>query len=165
MIINLVRGQKMNFPEEMEQTYEIEKSIGEGGGGVVYLGYHKRLKKKVVLKKIKGNVSDFVNSRTEVDALKNLKHSFLPQVIDFIESPEGIYTVMDYVEGESLQQKIDRGYTFSEKEVRRYAEQLCEAVEYLHSQTPPLIHGDIKPDNIMITKEGNVCLIDFLKKL
>ena len=145
----------------MNDTYSIEKSIGEGGGGVVYLGYHKRLKKKVVLKKIKGEISAYINNRAEVDALKDLRHSFIPQVIDFIESPEGAYTVMDYIEGESLQQKIDRGYVFSEKEIRKYAEQLCEAVEYLHSQKTPLIHGDIKPDNVMVNPDGNVCLIDF----
>ncbi|MCR5726554.1 MAG: protein kinase [Lachnospiraceae bacterium] len=151
----------MDFPEEILQTYIIEKPIGEGGGGVVYLATHKRLQKKVVLKKIRGEITDFVNCRTEVDILKNLRHSYLPQVIDFIESPEGIFTVMDYIDGESLQQKMDRGYKFEEKEVRKYLEQLCEAVQYLHSQNPPIIHGDIKPDNVMITKDGNVCLIDF----
>ena len=152
----------MNLPEEITQTYIIDKAIGEGGAGVVYLATHTRLKKKVVLKKIKGAIStDFVNSRAEVDILKNLRHSYLPQVIDFIESSEGIFTVMDYIDGESLQAKLDRGYRFTEKEVRKYFEQICEAVRYLHSQNPPIIHGDIKPDNIMITKEGNVCLIDF----
>ncbi len=151
----------MTFPESIYETYEIERPIGEGGGGVVYLGYHKRLEKKVVLKKIKGSISDYSNYRAEVDALKLLKHSYLPQVIDFIESPEGIFTVMDYIEGESLQAKIDKGYTFSEKEIKKYSEQLCQALIYLHSQKPPLIHGDIKPDNIMVTNEGNICLIDF----
>jgi len=151
----------MVLPEAIKDTYSIDKSIGEGSGGVVYLGYHKRLEKKVVLKRIKGEVADFTGNRAEVDALKILKHSYLPQVIDFIESPEGVFTVMDYIEGETLQQKINKGYIFSEKEVRKYAEQLCEAVEYLHSQKPPLIHGDIKPDNVMVTSGGDVCLIDF----
>ena len=151
----------MIIPEEIQQTYIIERAIGEGGAGIVYLATHTRLRKKVVLKKIKGIGSDFVNYRAEVDILKNLRHSYLPQVIDFIESPDGIFTVMDYIDGESLKQMMDRGYRFGEKEVRKYAEQLCEAVRYLHSQNPPIIHGDIKPDNVMVTREGNICLIDF----
>ena len=151
----------MNFSDEILQTYIIDRPIGEGGGGVVYLATHKRLQKKVVLKKIRGEITDFVNCRTEVDILKNLRHSYLPQVIDFIESSDGIFTVMDYIDGESLQQKLDRGYKFTEKEVRKYAEQLCEAVEYLHSQNPPIIHGDIKPENVMVTQNGDICLIDF----
>ena len=151
----------MSFPDEILQTYIIDRPIGEGGGGVVYLATHKRLQKKVVLKRIRGEITDFVNCRTEVDILKNLRHSYLPQVIDFIESQDGIFTVMDYIDGESLQQKLDRGYKFTEKEVRKYAEQLCEAVDYLHSQNPPIIHGDIKPDNVMVTQNGDICLIDF----
>lgn len=157
----------MSYPAELTSTYEIYQKIGEGGGGEVYVAMHKRLQKKVVLKKIKSSVS-IKDCRIEVDILKNLRHSYLPQVIDFIEIwsqdgqyIEGIYTVMDYIPGKSLQNMMDEGHKFSEQEVLKYAKQLCEALSYLHSQNPPIIHGDIKPDNIMITPEGNVCLIDF----
>lgn len=157
----------MSYPSELSTTYEIHHKIGEGGGGEVYIATHKRLQKTVVLKKIKSNVS-IKDCRTEVDILKNLRHSYLPQVIDFIEiysedgrTIEGIYTVMDYIPGKSLQNMMDEGHVFTEHEVLKYAKQLCEALSYLHSQNPPIIHGDIKPDNIMITPEGNVCLIDF----
>ena len=158
---------KMNYPKELTSTYDIQKKIGEGGGGEVYLAMHKRLQKYVVIKKIKSTVS-IKDCRTEVDILKNLRHSYLPQVIDFIEirsedgrNIQGVYTVMDFIPGQSLQSMMDAGHRFTEKEVLKYAGQLCEALKYLHSQNPPIIHGDIKPDNIMITPEGNVCLIDF----
>ncbi len=157
----------MNYPAELTATYDIYQKIGEGGGGEVYVAMHKRLQKMVVLKKIKSNVS-IADCRTEVDILKNLRHSYLPQVIDFIEiwsedrrTIEGIYTVMDFIPGKSLQNMMNEGHHFTEQEVIKYATQLCEALNYLHSQNPPIIHGDIKPDNIMITPEGNVCLIDF----
>lgn len=151
----------MKYPEELTSTYEIYEQIGEGGGGTVYRALHKRLQKTVVLKKIIGNYTSIQDCRTEVDILKNLRNSYLPQVLDFIESPEGIYTVMDFIPGKSLKQMMDEGHKFKEKEVLKYTRQLCEALDYLHSQNPPIIHGDIKPANIMVTPEGNVCLIDF----
>lgn len=128
---------------------------------MVFRAKHKRLQKTVVLKKLIGKRTDIQKCRTEVDILKNLRHSYLPQVLDFIVSSEGIYTVMDFIPGKSLRQLREEGHIFTEKEVLKYTIQLCEALEYLHSQKPPIIHGDIKPDNIMITPEGNVCLIDF----
>lgn len=151
----------MNYPMELTQTYEIYEQIGAGGGGTVYRAIHKRLQKTVVIKKLKGTATSIQDFRTEVDILKNLRHSYLPQVIDFIDSSEGIFTVMDFIPGKSLQNMLDENHQFTEKEVLKYARQLCEALSYLHSQNPPIIHGDIKPDNIMITPEGNVCLIDF----
>ena len=151
----------MHYPEELTNTYEIYEQIGSGGGGTVFRATHKRLQKTVVLKKLIGSRSNMQECRIEVDILKNLRHSYLPQVLDFIESSEGIYTVIDFIPGKSLGQMLDEGYRFNEKEVLKYTRQLCEALEYLHSQDPPIIHGDIKPDNIMITPEGNVCLIDF----
>ena len=151
----------MNYPSELTNTYEIYEEIGAGGGGTVYRAVHKRLQKTVVLKKLKGSVTNIMDCRTEVDILKNLRHSYLPQVLDFIESSEGIYTVMDFIPGKSLQKMLDEGHAFTEKEVLKYTRQLCEALQYLHAQNPPIIHGDIKPDNIMVTPEGNVCLIDF----
>lgn len=151
----------MKYPEELTSTYEIYEQIGEGGGGTVYRALHKRLQKTVVLKKMIGNYTNIQDCRTEVDILKNLRNLYLPQVLDFIESPEGIYTVMEFIPGKSLQQMMDEGHKFTEKEVLKYARKLCEALDYLHSQNPSIIHGDIKPANIMVTPEGNVCLIDF----
>ena len=151
----------MNYPKELTSTYEIYEQIGAGGGGPVYRAMHKRLQKIVVLKKLKGSATSIMDCRTEVDILKNLRHSYLPQVLDFIESPQGIFTVMDFIPGKSLQKMLEENYPFTEKEVLKYTKQLCDALNYLHSQNPPIIHGDIKPDNIMITPEWNVCLIDF----
>ena len=151
----------MYYPEELTNTYNIYEQIGAGGGGTVFRATHKRLQKTVVLKKLIGSGTNMKECRTEVDILKNLRHSYLPQVLDFIECEDGIYTVMDFIPGRSLRQMMDDGHKFTEKAVLKYARQLCEALDYLHSQNPSIIHGDIKPDNIMITPEDNVCLIDF----
>lgn len=145
----------------LENTYEIIEEIGSGGGGIVFKAKHLRLQTDVVVKKIKDEVRGKVESRKEADILKNLKHPYLPRVYDFIETEDGVYTVMDFVYGEDMKHALDRHGKFSQKQVSKWAEQLGEALDYLHSQKPPIIHSDIKPANIMLTEEGNVCLIDF----
>ncbi len=148
-------------------TYEIIKEIGAGGGGVVYLARHLRLEKTVVLKADKRNASAKLTSlRREVDVLKELRHRYIPQVYDFFVYEGTVYTVIDFVEGESLNKPLKRGERFSQPQVIRWAIQLLEALCYLHSPThgdPPrgFIHGDIKPANIMLTPGGDICLIDF----
>lgn len=142
-------------------TYEIREKAGAGGAGSVYKAYHKRLEKTVVIKKLHENINGNTLQRAEVDILKNLHHPYLPQVFDFFVEDGVAYTVMDYINGETFQQKLENGDIFSEKQVLKYAGQLCEALDYLHSQKIPVIHGDIKPDNIMLTPEDNICLIDF----
>lgn len=145
----------------LENTYEIIEEIGSGGGGIVFRAKHLRLQTDVVVKKIKDEVRGKVKSRQEADILKNLKHPYLPRVYDFIETQDGVYTVMDYVQGENLNDAVKRHGKYSQKQVKKWAEQLGEALDYLHSQKPPIIHSDIKPANIMLTADGNVCLIDF----
>ena len=148
-------------------TYEIIKEIGAGGGGVVYLAYHQRLNKKVVLKADKrGTAARLASLRREVDVLKELRHKYIPQVYDFFVHEGTVYTVIDYVEGESLDKPLKRGERFSQPQVIHWAVQLLEALCYLHSPThgdPPrgFVHGDIKPANIMRTTGDNICLIDF----
>ena len=147
--------------EILDGMYQVVREIGKGGTGVIYLGYHLRLQKQVVIKRIKDSVAGRVNVRAEADILKKLHHTFLPQVYDFLEVRSGIYTVMDYIPGHDLQYYLDEQYTFPEKTVLVWLTQLAEVLEYLHTRTPQILHSDIKPANIMITPEGNVCLIDF----
>lgn len=145
----------------LNNTYRILKSIGVGGLGEIYLGYHENLQKYVVIKKVKENCTSLTNNRIEVDILKGLRHTYLPQVYDFIEMDDGIFTVMDYISGYDLKYYIDNGYQFSEEQLLVWLKQLCQVLDYLHTRKRKIIHCDIKPGNIMITEEGNVCLIDF----
>lgn len=145
----------------LQDTYEILEKIGTGGGGDVYKAYHKRLRVEVVIKKIHDNIAGRVNARTEADILKNLKSPYLPKVFDYIEANGSVFTVMEFIPGISLQRLLDKGEKFSQKRVIKWSVQLAEAVSYLHSQNPPIIHSDIKPDNIMLTPQDDICLIDF----
>lgn len=150
----------MNGLEIFEDTYQIIEKLDEGAGGIVYKAYHQRLKKSVVIKKIKGNMA-LDACRKEVDILKNLRNSYLPQVLDFLVTDEGIYTVMSYIPGKSFKHLMDEHRAFTVNQLARWGMQLCNALSYLHNQNPPIIHGDIKPSNIMLTPDGNICLIDF----
>ena len=95
-------------------TYEILREIGAGGGGTVYLAHHSRLDKLVVLKvDNRRHQVNLKSLRREVDALKNLSHSYIPQVYDFIEEDGVYYTVMDFIEGESLDKSLARGEIFT----------------------------------------------------
>lgn len=145
----------------LDGKYEIISQIGSGGGGEIYRAYHKRLKKYVAIKRIKENVRGKLNERTEADILKSLKHQYLPQVYDFITTNDEVYTVMEYIEGCSFQDALSSGKRFSQKQVIKYAKQICEALNYLHTRKPAIIHSDIKPANIMLTNDDNICLIDF----
>lgn len=153
--------------EVIASTYELIKKLGSGGGGIVYLADHLRLNKKVVLKADKKKITTNPEIlRREVDVLKNLSHSNIPQVYDFFASGGTVYTVMDYIEGESLDKPLERGERFSQPQVIRWGCQLLDALIYLHSPThgsPPrgFVHSDIKPANLMRKPDNTICLIDF----
>ncbi len=143
--------------------YEIDRQIGAGGGGIVYLGRHIRLEKQVVLKADKRTLrAGSETLRREVDLLKGLSHTYIPQVYDFVQEDGIVYTVMDYIEGESFDKILKRGQYLPQKDLVRWSCQLLEALTYLHSQgAHGILHGDIKPANIMLRPTGDICLIDF----
>lgn len=151
------------MPQVIAGIYEIQDKIGAGGGGIVYLGRHLRLDKQVVLKADKRTLSAGLDVlRREVDMLKGLSHTYIPQVYDFVQEDGVVYTVMDFIEGESLDKLLGRGQTTPQSQVIWWACQLLEALSYLHGRPPHgILHGDIKPANIMLRPGGDVCLIDF----
>ena len=148
-------------------TYELIQEIGSGGGGIVYLANHLRLDKKVVLKADKRKITTSPELlRREVDILKDLTHTYIPKVFDFFVEEDTVYTVMDFIEGESLDKPLKRGEKFPQAQVIEWGKELLQALEYLHSPThgdPPrgYVHSDIKPANLMLTPYKKICLIDF----
>ncbi len=143
--------------------YEIQEEIGAGGGGIVYRGRHQRLDKQIVLKADKRTLDTKAETlRREVDMLKGLSHTYIPQVYDFVQENGVVYTVMDFIDGESLDHVLKRGQALSQPQVIRWACQLLEALVYLHGRPPHgILHGDIKPANIMLRPNGDICLIDY----
>lgn len=151
----LSKGQVIN------NTYEIQSPIGEGGAGEVYLAWHQNLRKQVVVKRIKDAFVGRIDVRLEADILKRVKHRFITQVYDYVEIGNEIYTIMDYIDGNTLSDYIKRGIRFDEYQIITWLRELSEALSYLHSLNPAIIHNDIKPSNIMIDTAGHICLIDF----
>lgn len=148
-------------------TYEIIQNLGHGSGGMVFLARHMRLDQLVVLKADRRKLSAGAEMlRREVDVLKQLKHKYIPQVYDFFIEDGIVYTVMEYIQGESLDKPLKRGERFPQAQIIQWATEILDALIYIHSPThgnPPhgYIHSDIKPANIMRTPENDVCLIDF----
>lgn len=153
--------------EIIASTYEIKKKIGAGGGGVVYLARHLRLQKDVVLKADKRKITtNEALLRREVNVLKDLSHQNIPQVYDFFIENDTVYTVIDFIQGESLDKPLKRGEHYPQWQIIKWGRQLLGALAYLHSPThgdPPrgYVHSDIKPANLMRTPNGDICLIDF----
>lgn len=151
----------MKYGDVLGGTYQIIGQIGAGGGGIVYQAKHLRLNTDIVVKQLREEIRGKIDSHGEADVLKNLKHSYLPRIYDFIENEEGVFTVMDYIPGEPLNQVIHNERKIPQKRALKWARQLGDVLAYLHSQDPPIIHSDIKPANIIITPADDVCLIDF----
>lgn len=150
------------------QTYQILKPIGQGGAGTIYLAYHLNLQKYVVVKYVP-TMAFGANFRQEVDILKGLRHTNIPQVYDFLPANNGVYTIMDYIEGKDMQKigdenhanPVNRQMVCSAENLIRWYRQLTVVLEYIHGQNPQVVHSDIKPGNIIITPENNAVLIDF----
>ena len=148
----------------LQNRYRIVKLIGQGGFGAVYRGWDLSLEQPVAVKENFG--SDAESQRQferEAKLLAGLRHPNLPRVGDhFVVPGQGQYLVMDFVEGKSLTTLLsERGGPLDEAEVLPWMRQVCEALDYLHTRTPPIIHRDVKPDNIIVAPDGRAMLVDF----
>lgn len=142
-------------------TYQVIEQIGSGGGGIVYKAFHLHLNQLVAIKLIKSGALGDMDLRGETDILKQLKHPYLPRVFDFVVDGEDVYTVMDYIPGTDFQRLIKGKAEFEERDILKWAAELCDALRYLHTRTPSILHCDIKPANIILMPTGDICLIDF----
>jgi len=154
----------LNTGQILRERYRIEQLLGKGGYGAVYIAWDSTFEVPCAVKENSETTPEaqrqFVR---EARLLHTLRHPNLPLVKDyFVVEGHGQYLVMDYVEGEDLQQKLDlSGGPLPEAQVLTWVSQVCQALEYLHAQIPAVIHRDIKPANIKITPQGKAVLVDF----
>ena len=151
---------KERISGQIAEHIRIESQLGSGSSSFVYKAWHTRLEKYVVIKEYKHTSASAAETRrNEVEALKNIKNAYVPQVLDFLTGEDRSFTVMELVEGESFDKLLGRGKRFTEAQVVKWYGQLASALEAVHRQN--VCHRDIKPANIVLTPSGDVCLIDF----
>ncbi len=158
----------------LRERYQIVELIGQGGMGAVYKAEDLRLAGRLcavkeVLPEMYGltEMNEEIHEQfyQEASILARLDHPNLPKVSDYFAEGGREYLVMDFIPGDDLESIIleaqQAGELLDEHQVLLWASQICDALEYLHSQVPPVLHRDIKPANIKVTPEGRIKLVDF----
>lgn len=154
----------------LQGRFVIEKVLGQGGQGVVYLARHVKLANKpVAVKELVFQISDAQRRaaatqafRKEAELLATLDHPNLVDVTDYFEEGEHKYLVMTYVDGSTLEELLDqKGGPLDVSQVLEWMDQICDVLQYLHHRSPPVIYRDLKPSNIKIDSKGRVRLLDF----
>jgi len=161
----------LNPGDIIKGSYEVIRTAGGGSFGTVYLvrdvsasggrlAIKEMVETDIPVCEQKEAVELFAR---EAGILGNLKHRGLPMVYEHFSVGSSHYIVMEYIDGETLEEKLkSRSGPFSCEEVLPWADELCSILDYLHNREPePLIFRDLKPSNIMISKDGELKLIDF----
>jgi serine/threonine protein kinase len=147
----------------LQSRYRIVRQLGQGGMGAVYEAVDQRLDTVVALKETLFT-DEKLRKQFEREArlLARLHHQALPRVSDHFNEGDGQFLVMQYIPGEDLfEMQSRRNGPFEQEDVLRWADQLCDALDYLHTQDPQIIHRDIKPQNLKLSARGQIVLLDF----
>ncbi|RPI88147.1 MAG: serine/threonine protein kinase [Chloroflexi bacterium] len=160
--------------EVLRNRYKIRRVIGHGGMGSIYLADDLRLEgRQCALKEVEQDrtmPTDALRQtrdqfQREANVLARLDHPNLPKVSDFFSIGGRDYLVMDFIPGKDLRtimmEAKQAGSFLPERDVLGWANQLSDALIYLHSQDPPILHRDIKPSNLKLTPSGLLKLVDF----
>lgn len=152
-------AQSIVLPCAIMDSYTVCDCFHETQDKATYLIRSKATARPAILKVAAKNCKE--NVEAEYHLLKSLSHKSLPYAIDYFEHDECHYLIREYMEGLTLMQLVEEKGPRSKSETLRIALELCDVLHYLHSQTPPVIHRDIKPQNIILSPQGECSLIDF----
>lgn len=147
----------------LQQRYKIDKQIGQGGMGAVYVATDSRFGSTVAIKETLCMDDNFRKAiEREARLLNSLKHAALPRVSDHFEENDGMFLVMEYIPGDDVAAMLENtSLKFTVEQVMKWADQLLDALDYLHTQELPVIHRDIKPQNLKLNSRGEMILLDF----
>jgi eukaryotic-like serine/threonine-protein kinase len=148
----------------LQNRYRTVRLLGQGGMGAVYLAIDERLGHEIALKQMFHAQQEVLSKAFEREAklLARLHHHCLPKVSDHFSEADSRYLVMQYIVGDDLGVHLEKTqHPFPLTDVLRWADNLLDALEYLHRQTPPILHRDIKPQNLKINPHGELFLLDF----
>ncbi|MGI8670355.1 MAG: serine/threonine protein kinase [Aridibacter sp.] len=158
--------------ETLRGRYKILRRLGQGGMGAVYEAHDNVFDTSVALKEVILDLSSTHNTQAqemaqhaferEAKLLAKINHETIPHVKDYFTEDDSQFLVMELVDGDDLAKLLqDRGSPFDVETLIGWTEQLLEALDYLHSQNPPIIHRDIKPQNLKLTTRKKIKLLDF----
>jgi len=144
-------------------SFRIEKELGRGGAGVVYLAHDTKLDRSVAIKSLPAELMENPKARTrfarEARVLASLNHPNIATIYEELNVAEGFnYLVLEYVSGQTLAERIS-GTNLKPQEALSIAQQIAEAIAAAYEHD--VIHRDLKPENIKITLEGKVKVLDF----
>lgn len=154
--------------------YKVERRLGAGGQGTAYLATienrNKENNSQVVLKEymlpvyvdMKARKQAIERFEAEAKMLEKLKSESIVELKDFFVEDHRAYLVLEYIQGESLKDKVDNNGPLTNSEVVQFGKSMCDILIYLQSQEPPIVHRDFTPDNLMQSGAGTVKLIDFM---
>lgn len=147
----------------LQDRYRIVRELGAGGMGAVYEAIDERLGASIAIKQT-FSIDERLRRHFEQEArlLARLHHAALPRVSDYFTEEGRAFLVMQFISGDDLAQVIaDRAEAFPPQQVIAWADQLLDALIYLHTRDRQIIHRDIKPHNLKITESGQIALLDF----
>lgn len=147
----------------LQGRYQIIAQIGRGGMGAVYKAIDTRLRSTIALKQtlVEGDIARRAFER-EAQLLASMRHPALPRVSDHFTDENGQFLVMEFIPGDDLGAMIVKhGMPFPTSDVLNWGDRLLDALEYLHGHNPPIVHRDIKPQNMKLTDRGEIILLDF----
>jgi len=147
----------------LQNRYLVERQIGEGGMGAVYVATDQRFGSTVAIKETFFDDPALRRAfEREARLLNRLRHPALPRVSDHFSEGDGQFLVMEYIPGEDLSDMLKRrAVPFPARDVLAWADQLLDALDYLHTQEPAVIHRDIKPQNLKLLPRNQIVLLDF----
>ncbi len=162
----------LTIGEILRGRYRIIKQLGRGGMGAVYEAHDNVFDTTIALKEILIDLTKITTAKQqqmishaferEAKILAMVKHEAFPHVRDYFIEVDRQYLVMELVDGEDLGGLLDRRQSaFPLANVLHWSTQLLDALDYLHTLTPPIIHRDIKPQNLKLTSRGKIKLLDF----
>jgi len=162
-------GSAVGLGPILQGRYRLLRKLGQGGMGAVYLAEDTQLFGRQWVVKEMLPPTDPADQREvgknfqrEAEVLAELRHPRIPAITHYFSEGGRYYLVMEWVDGEDLEKRLERhGGPLPEREVVNYAAQVCDILEYLASQSPPIVHRDIKPANIIVDSYGAVYLVDF----
>ncbi|XP_028314094.1 serine/threonine-protein kinase Chk2 isoform X2 [Gouania willdenowi] len=162
VFMDLRSDDQSSLPSELQQKYMLTRQIGTGVCGEVRLAFERSSCSKYAVKIIKKNNfpsegTATRNAQTEIEILQRVDHPCLIRTLDFYQTDDNFYIVLELMEGGELYQRVKSSQQLKEDVAKLYFYQMLLAVQYLHSNG--IIHRDLKPENILLSSQDDICLI------